>query len=363
MLTDPFDTPEARLPPIDTWRKLFPSTTVHQRVSIRNPETAQSVANAFIPEGSRDKVVIEAYPGPGQLTRALLQLPKNRIRKLIVLEEYEPYLQYLRPLEKLDSRLTVLPINGYAWDSYEEIHNLGLLGDVPKVPWDGDAVHPNLHFISTLPLTVIGEQLIAQLFRSIPDAQWLFQYGRIPLSFLLSEYVWKRVSATTDDISMRCKLSVIAEAVATCQEALPFDSLQPYDEHFHPTRISVTANADRKAKNRRVGNPFQAITVTPRTERIIQKGKLDQWDFCLRRLFVRKATPLKGALSSLAPNGQVLLKKIDDPNLPPEERLNVKKAIRSMSVQDWSILLKAFDEWPFAPDDLSIGDTFIPLKE
>lgn len=34
--------------------------------------------------------------GPGQLTRALLKLPKKRIKKLIVMEDHEPYLDYLR---------------------------------------------------------------------------------------------------------------------------------------------------------------------------------------------------------------------------------------------------------------------------
>ena len=52
-------------------------------------------------------------------------------------------------------------------------------------------VHPQLQFISHLPSTVLGEQLISQLFRSIPNQQWLFRYGRVPLNFLLSEYVWK----------------------------------------------------------------------------------------------------------------------------------------------------------------------------
>jgi transcription factor 1 len=33
------------------------------RISIANPETAALVADSFVPGGSRDKVIIEAYPG------------------------------------------------------------------------------------------------------------------------------------------------------------------------------------------------------------------------------------------------------------------------------------------------------------
>jgi len=34
--------------------------------------------------------------GPGQLTRALLRLPKERVKRVIVMEDWEGYLQYLR---------------------------------------------------------------------------------------------------------------------------------------------------------------------------------------------------------------------------------------------------------------------------
>jgi transcription factor 1 len=35
----------------------------------------------------------------------------------------------------------------------------------------------------------MGEQLIAQLFRGIPEKSWLFKYGRVPMSFLLNKWV------------------------------------------------------------------------------------------------------------------------------------------------------------------------------
>ena len=57
-------------------------------------------------------------------------------------------------------------------------------------------VHPQLHFISHLPRTVLGEQLIAQLFRGIPEKSWLFKYGRVPMTFIMSDWVWQ-VSPTS----------------------------------------------------------------------------------------------------------------------------------------------------------------------
>jgi hypothetical protein len=53
------------LPPGAIWRNHFTTSTVttRDRVSVSNPATAALLANAFVPEGSEDKVIIEAYPG------------------------------------------------------------------------------------------------------------------------------------------------------------------------------------------------------------------------------------------------------------------------------------------------------------
>ncbi|KAG2108048.1 uncharacterized protein F5147DRAFT_577351, partial [Suillus discolor] len=71
------------LPPRSTWRNYFSTTGMafKSRISIANPETAALVADSFVPSGSKDKVIVEAYLGRGVLTRALMQLPKKRIRK------------------------------------------------------------------------------------------------------------------------------------------------------------------------------------------------------------------------------------------------------------------------------------------
>jgi mitochondrial transcription factor 1 len=52
-------------------------------------------------------------------------------------------------------------------------------------------VHPELHFVTHIPQTISGEQLVAQLFRCIPEKSWLFKHGRIPMSFILADWVWR----------------------------------------------------------------------------------------------------------------------------------------------------------------------------
>lgn len=45
------------------WRAIFPYSKVKDRISVSNPHTAATMAEAFVPEGSLNKVVIEAFPG------------------------------------------------------------------------------------------------------------------------------------------------------------------------------------------------------------------------------------------------------------------------------------------------------------
>lgn len=54
--------------------------------------------------------------------------------------------------------------------------------------------------------------------------------------------------------------------------------------------------------------------------------------------------------SHLAPGAAALVKTIGNPKLPEDERVDVKKPIKALTVNDWAILLRAFDEWPFQPE-------------
>ncbi|KAJ7188295.1 S-adenosyl-L-methionine-dependent methyltransferase [Mycena filopes] len=332
---------DAALPPRPLWRQYFPATYkgVQHRVSLADADTAAMVADAFVPTGSLDKTVIEIFPGPGQLTRALLALPRTRIKKLIVLEPADSFLRYLKPLEAVDDRLT-------SWASYVALEEMNLLRDVPIIPWD-QGVHPQLHFVSHLATNVAGEQFVSQLLRNMPDQQWLFKYGRVPMSLLLSEYIWKRILG--DDLKLRCKLSMIAAAVSSFKLAVPYSDLQPYAKHFHPIP-SVARLAAREQEKQlltnKPGNPFVAINFTPLQDQRIRPGQLDKWDYCLRHLYVNRAKPIKAAIPFLAPGAQSLLKVLT----VGDHQVNPDTPVREMTLQDWSLLVNAFDDWPFAPE-------------
>lgn len=53
------------LPPTPQWRKHWTTTyaSVRDRTSVSNPNTAALLADSLVPEGSKNKVIIEAFPG------------------------------------------------------------------------------------------------------------------------------------------------------------------------------------------------------------------------------------------------------------------------------------------------------------
>ncbi|KAI0695531.1 S-adenosyl-L-methionine-dependent methyltransferase [Cytidiella melzeri] len=352
--------PYLTLPPHPEWRSIFsPITAAYRdRVSIANPNTADLVARSFM-EGTSavagsNKIVIEAFPGPGALTRALLALDSSRIRKLIILEDSDIYLKYLRPLAEVDPRVVIIPMTGYSWDTYLYMEENDVLKEVEVVPWE-NGVHPQLHFISHIPHTIIGEQLVAQFFRNIPNRSWLFKYGRVPMSFVLGEWIWERVTAPAGKSPARCKVSVIAEATAQNELALKPSALLPYDDHFHP-RTRKFQNS--RPESRRLGHPLVAANVIPHEEQVIVPGLLDKWDYCLRRTFVRKGTPLKTAISTLGPGAESLLAILTDKSLPANQRVDISTPVRELNIAQWALVIRAFNNWPFAPDTLSLHEAF-----
>ena len=195
-----------------------------------------------------------------------------------------------------------MPRSGFVWDTYSYLLESGDL-DVDIAPWENRTfvlasnatkrsytcvVHPELHFVTHIPQTILGEQLVAQLFRCIPEKSWLFKYGRIPMSFIVADWVWRvgflfdlfsiaahafqRISAQPKNTE-RCKLSVIAEASSHFLPSLPPEKLSPFLDHFHPAVDgSRSGNPNFRPEGRRRGSPFLAVNVVPHDEQVCHRG-------------------------------------------------------------------------------------------
>ncbi|KAJ3498190.1 hypothetical protein NMY22_g19624 [Coprinellus aureogranulatus] len=355
-IPEKYRTPGLELPPPEEWWKLFRFPEKRKRKTLCNPDTARKLAEVYVPEGSKGKVVVEAWAGPGTLTRALLALPRERISKVIVLEEEPKFAEWLKPLQKVDDRLHVLELDAYNWASYTEMEQKGLLSDVETVDWKS-GVHPQLQFIAQLPTNVHGEQLVAQLARAIPDRKWLFRYGRVPLDLTTSLTMALRLLAsnTPSGWKHRCKVGVMTEAAASVERRYRSEELMPVQGHFyHPTKRAVGVRAKPVVD----AQPVQPIRMTPLENPWIESGELDLWDFVMRNMFITKATPLNKGITGLGPGAQSLLKKLDDPSLPPDQRVDITKAPRELSLREWKVLVRVFGEWPFRPEVRAILTTY-----
>ncbi|EJD03059.1 S-adenosyl-L-methionine-dependent methyltransferase [Fomitiporia mediterranea MF3/22] len=340
-----------------------------ERVLLKDTDMADRLVQSYFkdehyPEGhtGEGRIVIEAFPGPGCLTRSLLKLPPSKIKRLIVLEEVPQFLEYLKPLEEVDPRVVVVPLSGFTWSTYTEIEARGLLHDVETRSWEDQ--QPNLHWIGQIPHSIYGDQLVSQFFRLIPERGWLFKYGRMPLSLTLPEQTYQRVIAERAS-QLYCKLSVVAKATNVIEEPVSPKELQPYNDFFHPSISEESVKKGpkthtgtyRKGMHRLLGAPYAAMHVTPLANPVIEKGLLDKWDYILRRLFVLKTKPIRKAITSLGPGATNLLLVVNNPELPEEQRVNIDKKVNELDMREWTLMVKAFDEWPFAPEDLQITDT------
>ncbi|CAE6457587.1 unnamed protein product [Rhizoctonia solani] len=138
-------TPCPLLPTPEDMGPRFNVPSTKGRCSLIEPEAARAFVRGALgldqkrPKGSKKgkagRVIIEAFPGPGGVTRALLELPRSEVKRVIVLEEELKFLPALKELEYYDDRVHVLSQSGFIWETYDIVKDLGLLDDVEVEDW------------------------------------------------------------------------------------------------------------------------------------------------------------------------------------------------------------------------------------
>ncbi|KAG8689900.1 Mitochondrial transcription factor 1 [Ceratobasidium sp. 423] len=271
---EPLPCPALPSPEVMGARFNIPAT--RGRCSLIEPETARAFVRGALgldekrPKGTKKRkegrVIIEAFPGPGGVTRALLELPRSEVKRVIVLEEELKYLPALKELEYYDDRVHVLAQSGFIWETYDVVKELGLLDDVEAEDWK-TAPHSTLSFIGHLPLGPVGEQLIAQLLRAIPERSWLFKYGRMRMSWLLAQRMLERITSPPLRAA-RCKLTLVAEATANLTPAVPKEALADYDKYFWPRSESLVGGKKK--------TPLPRYEDTLRARKIVADVDIDE---------------------------------------------------------------------------------------
>uniref|UniRef100_T1J092 rRNA adenine N(6)-methyltransferase n=1 Tax=Strigamia maritima TaxID=126957 RepID=T1J092_STRMM len=156
-----------------------------------------------------DTYVCEVGPGPGGLTRSILE---KGAKHLIVVEKdrrFEPCLEQLE--DASCNRLKVI---------FEDVLNLDctrLFPDDAIRKWEEKP--PPIHIIGNLPFN-ISTPLIIRWLRAMSERKGFFSYGRTRLTLTFQKEIAERMVAQPLDDQQRCRLSVMCQYLTNVEHVL-----------------------------------------------------------------------------------------------------------------------------------------------
>ncbi|XP_038617349.1 dimethyladenosine transferase 2, mitochondrial [Tachyglossus aculeatus] len=164
------------------------------------PELARTVVRTLRLRPDRGTVVFECGPGPGILTRALLQAGA----RVVALESDAAFLPHLQSLKNnLDGQLEVVHCDFFALDSNSENlkppamlseHLFEGLG-IREVPWTADIPVKIIGFLPSKKEPHALWRLIYSLYQRLS----VYSYGRIELNMFLSEKEYTKLVSKPDE--------------------------------------------------------------------------------------------------------------------------------------------------------------------
>jgi len=117
-------------------------------------------------------------------------------------------------------------------------------------------------------------------------------------------------------------------------------------DDFFPRLTS--AKVDRAAPLPRP--PLLGLMLEPRQDPLLLLEQKGEWEYILRRCFVREAITLRDAMKTIAFGGEALLPKIgEDESRYRGCSVRGDAIIRDISPEGWARIVDVFSKWPFKP--------------
>ncbi|KAI8584200.1 hypothetical protein K450DRAFT_218638 [Umbelopsis ramanniana AG] len=313
------------VPSIKQWPKLF-KATVSSKSAIRLNLVSVSTADRAMAElnlkSPKKMTAVELYPGVGVWTAALVN---GGIKKVIALEPHNKFFPYISGLAKeSDGAVEAMDLDGYDWSTYLKLKEDKILGSKENQDWS--EVHKEILYTGTIPKSVKGEQLMAQLFGCIINKMALHSLGRIQMAMWIPTSLYVKIAAPPGDAA-RCKLSIVRDASADISVINT-----PDPENFYPP------------------NDYKLLNIVPLAEKRIQTD-WDVFEYVLRHIFVTKKQKLSKAIKTLGPGAEIITSRLSfDPNI----------LVGQLSVEQIDEVARKFEEWPLRPkvlfEDASVFD-------
>ncbi|TKR64486.1 hypothetical protein L596_025009 [Steinernema carpocapsae] len=149
--------------------------------------------------------IVEIGPGPGGITRAILEEPCKRLDVVELDHRFLPPLQHLA--EASGGRMHIHHGDALKTDIGEIWKKAGTL---PVTPWFEEII--NCHIIGNLPFN-IASPLIIKYLREMSRRTGAWTFGRIPLTLTFQAEVARRICGRIDSDD-RTRISIVSQYVS-----------------------------------------------------------------------------------------------------------------------------------------------------
>ncbi|KAM9842025.1 dimethyladenosine transferase 1, mitochondrial [Aulostomus maculatus] len=239
-----------------------------------------------------DASVCEVGPGPGGLTRSILNAGAKDV---LVVEKDSRFIPGLKLLsEAAPGRMRI--VHG---DILTYKMNRGFPENVSK-PWEEDP--PNLHIIGNLPFNV-ATPLIIRWLENIANRTGPFVYGRTRLTLTFQKEVVERLTASTRS-KQRSRLSIMAQYLCTVHNCFTI----PGSAFVPKPKVDVGVVHFTPLVQPQIQQPFKMV------EKVVRNI------FQFRRKYCHRGIGMLFPEARRAELTQEMMQKADvDPTLPPVE--------------------------------------------